>query len=494
MPLELLLLLGLLALVTVMFLFFKRPIYEALLVAFIFVVAVSGQWSELLNFLIYPATSSLFYIIFAFLVVAVVFDATKAVDDIIKVLLSVIGRLPGGAGYVALMSSTFMASLSGTGPGNVAATGVFTIPLMKKTGFKPHFAATTEMASSMLGNIIPPSGIVFLSLGVYQEVTGNTIAPSVWLLAAYIIGGWFFLQRLVTLFVLAKINKVKPVPQDEIPSLRESLKTGWPALLLPMVIFIPLVIDALATDFLVARLGESGAAAFSSSVLMFTPGLAAAYAIFIGRKNFDRGMAENRSDNAMPGPSRNASSSAPTGHAVSTVVSSRLSDRHSAMVGARELFKTFEGSLKKVVPVSATIYFAYATSEAFGSMGGDKAIEDWFVGLDLPLWLLVIVLPLFFAVLGMILPGSAQIAILGGAMISAFGALGGDPLIFAALLPALTGALEGMTPPLALGLYVAMGIAGSEFGKTVKYTLIWIIPHLLLSMILLAGFLPLFVI
>ena len=127
-------------------------------------------------------------------------------------------------------------------------------------------------------------------------------------------------------------------------------------------------------------------------------------------------------------------------------------------------------------------------------MGGDKAIEEWFVGLDLPLWLLTIVLPLFFAVLGMILPGSAQIAILGGAMISVFGALGGNALIFAALLPAMTGALEWMTLPLALGLYVAMGIAGSEFAKTVKYALIWIVPHLLLSMLLLAGLLPLFVI
>lgn len=453
MPLELLLLLGLLLLVTVMFLFFKRPIYEALLVAFVFVVVVSGQWDQLLSFLLYPATSDLFYIIFAFLVVAVVFDATNAVDDIIRILLSVIGRLPGGAGYVALLSSTFMASLSGTGPGNVAATGVFTIPMMKRTGFPPHFAATTEMASSMLGNIIPPSGIVFLSLGIYQEVSGTTLAPSTWLLAAYLIGAWFFLQRLVTLFVLAKVNRVTPVPKDQIPNLGDSLKAGWRALLLPVVIFIPLVLDASAAEFLTGRLGEAGAETFSSTVLMFTPGLAAAYALLIGRKNFSRGMS-----------------------------------------GARELFSTFSGSLEKVVPVAATIYFAYATSEAFGSMGGDKAIEEWFVGLDLPLWLLTIVLPLFFAVLGMILPGSAQIAILGGAMISVFGALGGNALIFAALLPAMTGALEGMTPPLALGLYVAMGIAGSEFAKTVKYALIWIVPHLLLSMLLLAGLLPLFVI
>lgn len=453
MPIELLLLLALLALVVVLFIFVKRPIYEALAAAFLFMTVVSGQWDQIGDFIIYPATSNLFYIIFAFLVVAAIFDVTGAVDRIIKVLLSLVGRLPGGAGYVALMASTFMASLSGTGPGNVAASGVFTIPMMKRTGFPRHLAATTEMSSSMLGNIIPPSGIVFLSLAIYQETTGNTIAPSVWLLAAYIIGAWFFLQRLVTLFVLAKINKVEPIPRDQLPSVRESLKEGWSSLLLPLVIFVPLAIDAVAGDLMERRLGEGGAEAFSDAVLMFTPGLAAVYAILIGRKQLSRGWG-----------------------------------------GAQEVFKTLSGSLKSVVPVSATIYFAYATSEAFGSMGGDQAIEQWFVSLDLPLWALYIILPLFFALLGMVLPGSAQIAILGGAMISVVGALGGDPLLLAVLLPAMTGAMEGMTPPLALGLYIATGIAESNFAKTVKYAFLWIGPHLILSMLIFAGILPLFVI
>ena len=57
----------------------------------------------------------------------------------------------------------------------------------------------------------------------------------------------------------------------------------------------------------------------------------------------------------------------------------------------------------------------------------------------------------------------------------------------------MTGALEGMTPPLALGLYVAMGIAKSEFGKTVKFTFIWVGLHILVSIFLLAGVLPLFI-
>ena len=205
-------------------------------------------------------------------------------------MLAVIGRLPGGAGYVALMASAFMASLSGTGPGNVAATGVFTIPMMKRTGYSPHFAATVEMSASMLGNIIPPSGIVILSFGIYHDVTGDDISLTTWMLAAYVIGLWFFLQRLITLFVLAKINNVQPVPQEEMPKFLPALKEGWSALLLPLVIFIPLFIDSQATDFLTGRLGEDGAAAFSDAVLMFTPAVAAAYAVWIGRKNFSSGF------------------------------------------------------------------------------------------------------------------------------------------------------------------------------------------------------------
>lgn len=134
MPVELLILLGVFVLIAVLFLYVKRPIYEIMAIAFVFVVLTSGQWAEFGNYLLYPASNNLFYIIFAFLVVAVIFEATDAVNRIIRIMLAVIGRLPGGAGYVALMASAFMASLSGTGPGNVAATGVFTIPMMKRTG------------------------------------------------------------------------------------------------------------------------------------------------------------------------------------------------------------------------------------------------------------------------------------------------------------------------------------------------------------------------
>lgn len=451
MPYALVLMFSLIAFVAIFFIVFKRPMYEIMAWSLLGIVAITGQWSSFFDYLIFPANSTLFFTIFAFLAVAAIFDATHAVSKIVKILLALIGKIRGGAGFVALAASAFMASLSGTGPGNVAASGVFTIPLMKKSGFSPQMAATTEMSASMLGNIIPPSGIVFLSYGIYETFSPGSLTLGSWLFASYLIGFWFFAQRILTLMILCKVCDVKPIPKEDLPVLSEALREGWHALLLPVFIFVPLLLSALSDQFLIGRLGEEGASYFSSSVMMFTPGIAAAYAITIcGKKRENGGL------------------------------------------GLPEILDVLKRSLSNIVPVAATIYFAYALSQAFLGMGANDAIQEWFVSLDLSIVALVIILPLFFCVLGMILPGSAQIAILGGAMIAVFDALGGNALHLAVMLPAMTGALEGMTPPLALGLFVAMGIAGSDFIQTVKLALVWIASHLLISMLLVAGILPIF--
>lgn len=450
-PLPIWYLIAMIVFVAVLFIVFKRPMYEVMALSFVFIIVITGKFDLFWSSLLFPSTSSLFYAIFAFLVVAVVFDETKVVQRIINLILSVVGRFRGGAGYVSLLGSTFMAALSGTGPGNVAATGVFTIPTMKRTGFPAPLAATTEMSASMLGNIIPPSGIVILTFGILEELHPGSITLSSWMLAAYAIGIWFFIQRWLTLWGFCKYYNVKPIPPSERPGLRKSLKLGWSSLILPALIFIPLFIDAQMNDWIAGRVGEAGAEAFSFSVLMFTPGMAAAYALWIGRKMLASGK-----------------------------------------INWTDVNNIFRNSLSRVVPISVTIYMAYAMSQVFVDLGMEEAVRDWFVSMGLSVTALIIILPLFFMVLGMVLPGSSQIAILGAAMIASFAALGGNPIIFAALLPAMTGALEGMTPPLALGMYVAMGIADSGFKETTKLTVIWVVLHVLLSMVLLTGIIPIF--
>lgn len=451
MPIQIIFLLIILLFIALFFIVFKRPIYEVMTLAFILLIVISNSFDVFWESLIFPATSSLFFAIFAFMTIAVVFDGTKVVNHIIQLMLSIIGRFRGGAGYVALLGSTFMASLSGTGPGNVAATGVFTIPLMKRSNFPPALAASTEMSASMLGNTIPPSGIVLLTYGILTDIFPDSIIMSKWMIVAYGIGIWFFVQRWLTLYMLCRIYKVEAIPKVELPKFKETFKKGWAALLLPLFIFIPLLIDAQFEDFLIQRLGEEGAEAFSSSVLMFTPALAGGYAIFIGKNAF-----------------------------------------RNKKINFPDLFNIFKRSLPQVVPIGVTIYMAYAMSQVFISLEMDDAVREWFMSFDLSLVALIIIVPIFFAILGMVLPGSAQIAILGGAMITVFDLLGGDPVLFAALLPAMTGALEGMTPPLALGLFVAMGIAKSSFGETAKLAAVWVAFHILITIILLFGVIPVF--
>src|SRR5690606_31615174 len=104
-----------------------------------------------------------------------------------------------------------------------------------------------------------------------------------------------------------------------------------------------------------------------------------------------------------------------------------------------------------------------------------------------------ILITVFCAILGMVLPGSSQVALLGGAIISTGAAVGIDPFLVAAVMPAITGVMEGMTPPMALALYTAMGIAKSEFWPTAKLAYVWIFGNMLMTVLLFTGVLPIFV-
>ena len=113
-------------------------------------------------------------------------------------------------------------------------------------------------------------------------------------------------------------------------------------------------------------------------------------------------------------------------------------------------------------------------------------IKSW----NLPLIAIALIVPLITAVLGMVFPGSAQTKIFGTTIITVFAAAGGNPLLAAIMLPVITGAMEGMTPPLALCMYTAMGISGSKFKETTLNCLIWVGLHYAMAVICLLGLLP----
>ncbi len=445
MPIEIIYLGILLVAICFVFILLKRPIYEAMLFGYIVMVAVTNEWANFFVYIGKTSTNTLFYAIVAFLTAAQIFGGTKVIDKVIEIVLSLFGRFRGGAGYVSLIGSTFMGALSGSGAGNVAATGVFTIPAMKKSGFPSYLAANVEMSASTMGNMIPPAGVITAAFGTLAAFSPDFTMSDFWMVV-WGIAFWFILQRVITLYVFCKVYDVKPMTKAELPRLGFAFKNGWKSLMLAVVIFLPFFLDSkLNATFFTARLG-SGASSISGCILLFTPGLAALYAMLIAR--------------------------------------------HDCNVSPKAIAGMFSKAVKSIVPVSATIFFAYCISNLFETLKVGSTIGEFVSSWGLPTLALALLIPLFCAVLGMIMPGSSQIAIFGSAIVAIMVGAGANPILIAAMLPAITGAMEGMTPPLALCMYTAMGIAGSPMKETTKNCLIWVGLHYALSVLCIIGVLP----
>lgn len=444
MPIEVLYIGALLAVIGITFLLLKRPIYECMFYGYILMVVLTGEYRNFFAYIEKTSTDTLFYSIIAFLVLAKILDATHAIDTVVNVIVSVFGRFKGGAAYTAVIGSTFMGALSGSGAGNVATTGVFTIPAMKKSGVPAHVAANIESSCSTMGNMIPPAGVILTALACYNEFSGAEMSQSTFWIACWGVAIWFILQRILTTFVFCRYYKVKAMPKEELPSLRKTLKEGWANLLLPVIILLPFVLDYLfKSTFFTERLG-AGASNMSSCILLFTPGIAAIYAILVNIKKFE----------------------------------------------VKSLVGTIKNSVSGIVPVGATIFFAYCISNLFSATSVGAEIGSFIQGWNLPVVALAFIIPLVTAILGMVLPGSAQTKIFGTTIIAVFAAAGANPLLVAVMLPVITGAMEGMTPPLALCMYTAMGIAGSKMKETTLNCLIWVGLHYALSVVCLLGLLP----
>ena len=444
MPIEMWYIIALIAAICILFLVIRRPICECMFWGYVLMVIVTGQAGHFFDYIIKTSTDTLFYAIIAFLVLAKILDATHAIDLVVNVILSVFGRLRGGAAYTAAIGSTVMGALSGSGAGNVATTGVFTIPAMIKSGVPAHLAANIESACSTMGNMIPPAGVILTALACYNEFNGTEMSQSAFWLVCWGIAIWFILQRLVTTFIFCRYYKVKPMDRADLPSVKAALKAGWKNLLIPIIILLPFILDYFLKPTLYTQRLGAGAGNMSSSLLLFTPGIAAGYALLVNRKNVPPGG----------------------------------------------LAKAVKDSVSGIVPVGATIFFSYCISNLFSATDIGTEIGGYIQSWNLPVVAIAFIVPMLTAVLGMVFPGSAQTRIFGTTIISVFAAAGGNPLLAAAMLPAITGAMEGMTPPLALCMYTAMRIADSSMKDTTKNCLIWVGIHYILSVICLLGILP----
>ena len=448
MPSALLYLGLMLSVICLWFMLLKRPIYEAVLISFLLLLTITGNWSNLWSYIDASLSTSLLYSMVAFVAMSILLTKTKIIDSCIGLILSVFGRFSGGAGYAAIIGSAFMGALSGSGPGNVMATGALTIPAMKRSGFPAELAANIESNASYLGNMIPPSSNIVAAMGAFAAICPDvTLTTGRFWLILWVLSFWFILQRLVMIWVFCKRLKLKPMEPSELPGLRETLKTGWRGVLLPVVILLPFILDYLFKDsFFAQRLGAAGAKAMSGSVLLFAGGLASIVACLL------------------------------------------VKDKKTITIP--KLANMFSSGIKSIVPAIAVCLFGYMIGQLFSDLNVSAQLETVISSWQFGKLGMVIAVCLISCFLGMVIPGSSLVVIFGPMFISVLQNVGVDPLLAAAMLPCICGVMCGITPPLALGMYAGMAIAGSDYSKTVKNDLWWVAFHFLLEVVILMGWLP----
>ena len=427
----------------------KRPLYECMLAAFLVLVAVTKTWANIGGYIWDALNESTLYVIFVFIISAALLSKTSVIDDCIAIILSIFGKLRGGAGFVAIIGSSYMGSLSGSGPGNVATTGVFTIPAMIRSGYPPHLAANVEAHASTMGNMIPPAGMIAVAFAALDALYPDKYTLSQYWILLWGVALWFVVQRIVTLYVMCRYYKVQPMKKEDIPSFRQSVKNGWKAVFLPIIVFVPFLLTSEYEAFFISRLGADGASALNKSVLLFIPALIVVCGVLLSGKE-----------------------------TIKVMTFKRMSE---------EITK----GMLKVVPTASLVLFAYFVGNVFEDLNVEVAIGEFISAMNMSKVALCFLIPLFTAILGMLLPGSSQVKIFGGIIISVLAASGVNPMLAAAMLPCICGAMHGVTPPYCACVYTGMGIAQSELKPTLINCMVWVLIHYLLSVIVMLGWLPL---
>ena len=158
--------------------------------------------------------------------------------------MALAGRTVGGPAKVAVIASAIFGSISGSSIANIVSTGTFTIPLMKKVGFRPHVAGAVENSASLGGQLLPP--VMGSGAFVMAEITG---VPYVRIMAIAAVPALLYLLSISAIVHFeAKRQGIQGITGDELPSPRHVFVSGW-FHLLPLAILLAFLIAGYSPDW-----------------------------------------------------------------------------------------------------------------------------------------------------------------------------------------------------------------------------------------------------
>lgn len=161
--------------------------------------------------------------LFLFLLFGSIMNITGAGQFFVDLANSVVGRIRGGPAQAAVYSSMLMGMVSGSGPANVATTGTFTIPLMKKTGYKAADAGAVEAVASAGGMFMPP--IMGQAAFLMSQITG--IEYGIIALSAAVPAVLYYLCLSVVLYFIARRDRFPKPDKESLPKFGKTFTSRW---------------------------------------------------------------------------------------------------------------------------------------------------------------------------------------------------------------------------------------------------------------------------
>ncbi|TFH85980.1 TRAP transporter permease [Billgrantia azerbaijanica] len=356
--------------------------------------------------------------IFIFVLFGAFLEVTGAGKFFIDLAYAATGRQRGGPAKAAVIASAGMGSISGSAIANVVTTGAFTIPLMKRLGYKPHQAGGIEAAASTGGQIMPPlmgAGAFLIAEYTrmpYLEVVKVSILPA----AMYFGTVYLFVH------IIALKQGMQGMAKSELPQMRDVMAAGW-HFLLPLAVLIWL----LAMSMSPMRVGYYAVLTMLAvAVLRF-----AVWFLFVAPKQ------------GQP------------------VTGATL--RHAVRTGLAKLVGGLELGARNAVAVSMACAVAGIIVGVVGLTGLGLKFSSMMLAFSGGNLLLALVMVLLASlVLGMGLPVTASyivlIVLVGPALTNEFGV----PLLIAHLVVFWYSQDSNVTPPIALAGFAGAAIAGAK--------------------------------
>jgi TRAP transporter 4TM/12TM fusion protein len=174
--------------------------------------------------------------IFLFILFGAFLERAGMIGLFTDIAMGLFGAARGGPAKVAVFSSALMGTISGSGVANVVSTGQFTIPLMKRFGYRSAFAGGVEATASMGGQIMPPV------MGAVAFIMAETIdVPYVEIVKAAIVPALlYYASAFLAVHLEAGRANLLGLPRSELPSAAKALREKW-FLILPLAVLVYLL-------------------------------------------------------------------------------------------------------------------------------------------------------------------------------------------------------------------------------------------------------------